>query len=151
MSKAKLKVRLCIDEWGCDTRSMKKYGFHYTDASLRKMKNGWLEAVVNWGADKDSYLFKTCYNAGRLLCTDYVNQQLRFDNLPKSFKFSIDIGLQLINPTKGEIQYTPEYFVNLKYGVAVYFSPNGWQSGSKLIEEHINIERDNQVQGKKRG
>ena len=130
------KVKLFIEIWKLKS-IIKKYGFRLQDATLREMRNGWLEVVVNWTSEKDSYLFKYCRNDGKMFTDDATSQSLGFVNLSKRFKCELEIGIQLDNvKSKGRIKYDVEYFQNLKYGVAVYFSPKGWESNSKVIEEH---------------
>ena len=124
-----------VVEWFHVESVVKKYGFRLTDATLSKMKDGWLELVVNWEADKDAYLFKNCYSYGTLWASDYVCQSLRFTNLPKNFKVSLDIGIQVKNLSEN-IEYTPEFFNNLKYGAAVYFSPKDWHVDKTVLDEH---------------
>jgi hypothetical protein len=114
---------------------IKKYGFRFTDISLHKIKNGWYAAEVNWAANKDEYLFKNCYSVGKMHSFNNVCQHLRFSNLSKKHKFEIDIGIQNKN-LKIPINFTPEYFVNLKYGVWVCFAPIGWEFERSTIQEY---------------
>ena len=101
-------VKMVI-EWFHVESVVKKYGFHLTDATLSKLPSGWLKLVVNWEAEKDSYLFKTCYSRGTLWASDYVCMHLRFTNLPKNFKVSLDIGVQVKDLSKN-IEYSVQFF-----------------------------------------
>jgi hypothetical protein len=123
----------------------KKRGFEITRSSMRKLKNGFIEVVVEWAGD-----LKYATSGGKMYSGNSVSQTVEF---PVKFRFttsrgkktrmstnlSFDVGLQTVTK-KGEysevrLDYSPLFFQNLKYGVAVYFGPKGWDSIKERIAD----------------
>jgi hypothetical protein len=138
----KKKLKLFVEIY--KGKTIKKYGFRFTNASLHKMAGGWLVAMVDWTAKEKEYLFKYCVNDAMMWSTDEVSTHLSFRNLPKNFKTSIEIGLQSLNDKP--IGYTVEFFKNTKYGVLVYFAPKGWGHSIDIDHPIEEYDFDNEVE-----
>lgn len=130
-------------------------GFHFTYIHLDKNSAGWLRLSVGWTAEGNHrYRFKypdrgcTGSSSGWGRQSSYV--ELTFPEVPAPYHMvdkdrpmdpypagdrhvaTIEVGIQirtghLRNPPRLGYDYT--YHDCTKYGVAVYFAPDGWESG----------------------
>lgn len=126
----------------------KKHKFEIDRISMRRLKNGFIEVIVEWGGD-----LKYVTDGGKMFSSNSVSQTLEFSH---KFRYtsrrpdihgkksrhtttlSFDVGLQTVtkkgNYSRARLNYRPLFFQNLKYGVAVYFGPKNWEQ----IKEHLH-------------
>lgn len=118
----------------------KQSKFYITEFKSLKLANGFIQIVVDWG-DAD-FRFKSGVLGIKTFAYNYCSLEVRFPLADFNYsgeggdiretEMAIEVGIS--NESDGEkINYTPLFFQNAKYGVVVYFAPNGWNDENDSI------------------
>lgn len=128
-------------------------GFHFTSIYLDRNKAGWLRLCVDWASTgPDEYRFKYpvrgCTRSSHGIGRQSSSVELTFPDVPAPYHTvnenrpmdpdhygdahvaTIEVGIEIRtgyrkNPPSLGYSYT--YHDCTKYGVAVYFAPDGWE------------------------
>lgn len=112
--------------------------FDITQYSCGKLKNGFVFVSIDWKAENNSHQYKYCTRGCISYTGDQVIYELDFHETAIKIErcewpqhASLEVGLYQDN-----IEYTPLFHQNTKYGAIVYFAPSGWDSreGMEVIE-----------------
>lgn len=131
-------IIICPFEEGVQAAA--KFNFKPRDLAAHYLKNDFIEVVFNWSSDSGTMKY------ARQSARDYRDDgcssmeidfpEVKFQiiddetgqELPWNSFFTVQIGLKT-----GDKEYEPLYMQNLKYGVAVYFAPKGWNSRQETV------------------
>lgn len=119
-----------------------KFNFKPKELRAYELANGFIEVIFSWRSDSGTmkYVDKnfTSFGGGGAssLTVEFPDVKFRYkDEDGKEISwdcfFDVEIGLK----NQGEIEYEPLFVQNLKYEVAAYFAPKGWNCRNKLIWE----------------
>lgn len=146
MQNTNFKILPFAEVSSLSTEVMEQLGFHFTAVHLDRTKEGWLRLYCAWKSDdkkmksRDKYPVKSCTT----FCYNETSVLFRFPEIPTpykdeetgevhEYKAEIELGIQFVNEN-GEwvnksIPYTPKFHENIKYGVLLWFAPDGWNDG----------------------
>ena len=117
-------------------RIFKKHDFKITSLHADITKENWIRIYVRWRAKKEEYKFKYIKLGGTLHAGYYKEMELDFPieykwKRTNDYKSNLSISIGLQDTNENDLDYSPRFFENLKYGVLVWFSPKNWNDGKK--------------------
>lgn len=132
-----------------------RLGFHFTALHLDRTKEGWLRLYCTWSQNNEKAKGRTKYamfdgsggicgvTSEVMLCFNSIKSTSRKMSFGKekgeNWPASITLGIQLCdakgqyNGSEKNLGYSYKFFENLKYGVLVWFAPEGWNNAERDV------------------
>jgi hypothetical protein len=107
------------------------HGFEITALHLDKTKEGWLRLYVTWKASKEEYRFRRPSHVATTFSATERYFSFDFPLQYRTHKNRHPLGFQagIYHSQNKAIAYSPKFIENIKYGLILWFSPKGWNSG----------------------